>query len=153
MLALVILKGWTPSQEATVVDVMDGDSLVFMQDGERKKVRLYAIDAPEKDQAFGKESRAFTRSLVLNQPVTLKVRDEDRYHRLVSEVTLEDGRILNHELVRAGLAWWYERHAPDDRDLRRLQKQAQAEKKGLWADADPQPPWDYRNQHGTAHSR
>ena len=144
--ALVVLRGWAPARDATVVEVLDGDSLVFLQDGQRREVRLFAIDAPEKGQAYGSEARAFTRDLVLHRPVTLRIHDEDRYQRLVSDVVLADGRILNHELVREGLAWWYDRHAPDSRTLKRLERQARDAQRGLWSEASPLPPWEFRTQ-------
>ena len=62
-----------------------------MHAGEPQRVRLWGIDCPESHQAFGREVKAV-------------VRDTDRYGRTVGEVILPDGRSLNHELVRAGLA-------------------------------------------------
>jgi endonuclease YncB( thermonuclease family) len=61
-------------------------------------------------------------------------------------VLLPDGRSLNHELVGAGLAWWYRRYAPGDLDLERLESEAREAKRGLWADAEPVPPWEWRRQ-------
>lgn len=51
-------------------------------------------------------SPVVTSELAFGQTVTVKVRDTDRYRRLVAEVMLPEGRSLNHELVAAGLAWW-----------------------------------------------
>ena len=59
---------------------------------------------------------------------------------------LQDGRSLNRELVRAGLAWWYRQYAKKDADLARLEKEAREAKLGLWADADPVPPWAWRKE-------
>lgn len=50
------------------------------------------------------------------------------------------------ELVRAGLAWWYRHYAPRDRELERLEAQARAARRGLWADKDPVPPWEWRKE-------
>ncbi len=72
--------------------------------------------------------------------------DAHRYGQTVGEVILPDGRVLNHELVRAGLAWWYRRYAPDDAALERLEQKARAAKRGLWADAEPVPPWAWRRR-------
>jgi hypothetical protein len=49
--------------------------------------------------------------------VTVRPIDTDRYGRTVAEVVLPDGRSLNHELVRGGMAWWFRKYAPDDREL------------------------------------
>ncbi len=58
----------------------------------------------------------------------------DRYGRLVAEVMLPSQRILNHELLKAGLAWWHEKYAPDETPYRLLEKQARQDKVGLWAE-------------------
>ena len=41
-------------------------------------------------------------------------------HRLVCRIALPDGKDLSAELVRAGLAWWYRKYAPDDKELAAL---------------------------------
>jgi endonuclease YncB( thermonuclease family) len=66
---------------------------------------LHGIDTPEKTQPFGTGARQFAGELVFGQTVTVQVHDTDRYGRLVGEVMLPDGRSLNRELVKAGLAW------------------------------------------------
>jgi micrococcal nuclease len=78
--------------------------------------------------AFGKEV------------VTVKVRDKDRYGRTVADVILPDGKSLNHELVRAGYAWWFRKYAPHDRELEQLEKEAREAKRGLWSDPHAIPP-------------
>jgi endonuclease YncB( thermonuclease family) len=129
-----------------VVGVSDGDTIKVLRAGKQVKVRLSGIDCPEKRQAFGKRAKRFTSDLVFAKIVTIKVHDIDRYKRIVGEVILEDGTILNHELVRSGLAWWYQRYAPDDKKLERLEKTARKNKHGLWADPDPVPPWEFRKR-------
>ena len=62
----------------------------------------------------------------------------------MGEVLLPDGRNLNHELVRAGFAWWYRKYAPEDETLKQLEQEARAAKRGLWVDAKPIPPWQWR---------
>src|SRR5215813_13322778 len=79
--------------------------------GKVVKVRLYGIDTPEKAQAFGTQARQFTSDAAFQQTVTVVVQTTDRYGRLVGEVLLPDGRSLNQELVKAGMAWWYRPYA------------------------------------------
>jgi micrococcal nuclease len=59
-------------------------------------------------------------------------------------VILPDGRNLNRELVKAGLAWSYRQYARHDRELERLEAEARKAKRGLWADSNPIPPWEWR---------
>ena len=54
------------------------------------------------------------------------------------------GRSVNLELVEAGFAWWSEKYAPDDEQLAEAEKEARAEKRGLWAGPEPVPPWEWR---------
>jgi endonuclease YncB( thermonuclease family) len=72
-------------------------------------------------QAFGSTAKKFTGDLAFGKTVSVRVRDVDRYHRMVAEITLPDGRVLNHELVRAGLAWWYRKYARTHAELKRLE--------------------------------
>lgn len=60
-------------------------------------------------------------------------------------VVLPDGlTILNEELIKAGLAWWDERHAPTAKDYRSVEIAARAKRRGLWSDSEPVPPWEWR---------
>jgi micrococcal nuclease len=108
------------------------------------KVRLHGVDTPEKAQAFGTQARKLTGDLVFQRDVTVVVHTTDRYGRLVGEVLLPDGRSLNQELVKAGMAWWYRQYAPHDTTLAQLEAEARTAKRGLWADANPVPPWEWR---------
>ncbi|MGD0201912.1 MAG: thermonuclease family protein, partial [Bryobacteraceae bacterium] len=70
--------------------------------------------------------------------VTVRVRNVDRCRRLVGEINLPDGQNLDHELLRAGLAWGARRYAPGDRTLERLEREAKEAKRGLRGpDRDP----------------
>jgi len=127
-----------------VVGIADGDTISVLREGKAVKIRLYGVDAPEKAQAYGTQARKFTGDLVFQRTVTVVVHTTDRYGRLVGEVLLPDGRSLGHELVRAGLAWWYRSYAPKDTTLAQLEAEARTAKRGLWADAQPIPPWQWR---------
>lgn len=74
----------------------------------------------------------------------MRVRDIDRYQRTEAEIILPDGRNLNRELVRAGLAWWYQHYARRELILGDLEQEARAARRGLWADPQPVPPWEWR---------
>jgi endonuclease YncB( thermonuclease family) len=118
-----------------------------LREGKAVKVRLHGVDTPEKAQAFGTQAWKLTGDLAFQQVVTVVIRDTDRYGRVVSEVLLPDGRTLNQELVRAGMAWWYRQYAPNDTTLAQLEAEARTAKRGLWADAHPVPPWEWRQPH------
>jgi hypothetical protein len=103
-------------------------------------------DSPERAQPYGTRTRQFTGEFAHQQDVTVIVRDYDRYGRVVAEIILPDGRNLNHEIVRAGFAWWYRQYARGDGDLQRLEGEARDARRGLWADSSPVPPWEWRKE-------
>lgn len=129
-----------------VIGVADGDTITVLDGTSQIKIRLNGVDCPEKAQAFGTKAKQFTSSLVFGQTVTIRAKEKDRYGRTVGDVVLSDGRILNHELVRSGLAWWYQKYAPSDTVLRGLEAEARAAKVGLWADPNPVAPWEFRRR-------
>jgi len=135
----------------TVVKVHDGDTITVARGGVEEKVRLDGVDCPELSQHYGPRAREFTAGLCLDKPVTVKVFTKDRYERSVADVSLPDGRSLNQELVKNGLAWWYEQYAKGDKTLQQLQEEARGARRGLWAEKNPVAPWTYR--HGDADAR
>ncbi|HSL02523.1 MAG TPA: thermonuclease family protein, partial [Nitrospiraceae bacterium] len=68
------------------------------------------------------------------------------YKRILGDVILTDGMNLNQELVKQGWCWWYRKYALGDTVLERLEKQARGAKKGLWADPQLVPPWEWRKR-------
>jgi endonuclease YncB( thermonuclease family) len=131
---------------ARVVSITDGDTLVVLRDKQQVRIRLHGIDSPERAQPYGTRARQFTGELAHQQDVTVIVRDYDRYGRAVAEIILPDGRNLNHEIVRAGFAWWYRQYARGDETLEQLEREARGAGLGLWTDSAPVPPWEWRRR-------
>lgn len=125
-----------------VKKVCDGDTYDILLDGESSltRVRMAAIDAPEKGQDFSKKSRRYLDSLIWKQPVTLFVKQKDSFGRLLAFTYLQDGREMSHEMVKAGYAWHY-LHYDDDPAFDTLQMAAKNGRLGLWVDEYPIEPW------------
>jgi endonuclease YncB( thermonuclease family) len=142
---LLVLSTEIPSDDFSrrVVGVSVEDTINVMHDGRAEKIRLYGIDAPEKGQAFGNRAKQFVAAPAFGKEVEVEVKDRDRYGRTVADVILPDGRNLNHEIVKAGFAWWYRKYAPKDTELERLESKARQAKRGLWVDPHPVPPWEF----------
>jgi endonuclease YncB( thermonuclease family) len=134
-----------PSASVTgkVVVVKDGDTIVVLKDQEQITVRLEGIDCPESAQAFGAKAKQTASDLCFGGQVTLKTNGKDRYGRTLANVILPDGKSLNEQLVRSGYAWWYRKYSKD-KTLQRLEADARKNKRGLWSDAKPIAPWDWR---------
>jgi endonuclease YncB( thermonuclease family) len=128
-----------------VVYVVDGDTIIVLQDERQVRVRPASIDRPERGQAFGRQAKYATTALAVGKRVTVVVDGRDRNGRILGEVLLPDGVSLNRELVRTGWAWHYRQYSKDLR-LAELEAEAGTAGRGLWADAHPVAPWDYRKQ-------
>lgn len=132
---------------ARIFGVHDGDSLrVNTEGGRSMRVRLYGVDCPEIGQPYGIQARALTRQLAYGRLLTFESKGKDRYGRTIAKVYLLTRKMLAQELVKAGACWWYKRYAPKDEELKRLEGEAKREKRGLWAERNPIPPWKWRRQ-------
>lgn len=130
--------------EGRVVGIADGDTLTVLHQREQTKVRLAEIDAPEKAQPFGQRSRQSLADLCAHQPVRVQGKGRDRYGRTIGRVWCA-GVDANAEQVRRGMAWVYDRYATDQA-LYTLQTDARSAHRGLWVDAYPIPPWEWRHR-------
>lgn len=125
-----------------VVGVADGDSITVLRDREQVKVRLVDIDAPESVQPFGNRSKQALEALVKGQAVLVVERGKDRYQRTLGRIYRGDLDV-NAEQVREGMAWVYRQYARDA-TLYPIEAEAREQKRGLWRDPEPVPPWEWR---------
>lgn len=128
-----------------VVGVADGDTInVRCGQEPMARVRLAEIDAPESHQAYGTKAKQRLAELVFRQTISLQVVDRDRYGRLVGTIYLNQTNI-NALLVREGLAWCYTPYVRG-KWCKPLQDQARLERRNLWSDQMPIPPWEFRKK-------
>lgn len=126
-----------------VIGIADGDTLTVLHDRKPLKIRLGNIDAPEKKQAFGERSKQSLSDMCYRKDATYIIQNIDRYGRTVAVVRCA-GVEVNHAQVERGLAWVYAQYNKDG-SLPTIQAEAKAARRGLWTDAKPIPPWDYRH--------
>jgi micrococcal nuclease len=131
----------------SVARVIDGDTLV-VDDGSTSAgehtIRLMGVNTPETVkpdypvEAWGPEASSFTRDFVASGRVRLQFDRERvyRYGRLLAYVWVDD-RLLNEELVRAGLGHFepqYRYAEPMKRRFRAAQDEARSAQRGIWSD-------------------
>jgi len=145
-IALWLSAAGSQTLTGTVVVVHDGDTFTVQRGSSLYKVRLAEVDAPEMGQTFGQQARRFTEKMVLGRRVRVDVVMIDRYDRRVGTVIVEDGRVLNEELVHAGLAWYYRVSPVKNPRLQRLEQGAFQNRLGLWVEKEPIPPWEFRRE-------
>ena len=142
LLLVLAFPACTADHAARVVGIADGDTItVLTADKTQHRIRLWGIDAPETGQDFGSRAKQAASELAFGKQVTIRPRDTDRYGRTVAEVILPDGRSMNREMVRRGMAWWYRAFAPHDAELAGLEAEAREARIGLWSQPNPVPPW------------
>ncbi len=130
-----------------VVRVADGDSLVVRDRENNREVRLYGIDAPEWHQPYGREARNHMFSYRWEVVECEVMSAKDRYGRGIC-ILRHKGKCVNEELVRLGLAWVWPWSCKADMCSRwsAAQDEAMRNKRGLWKDSNPEPPWEYRRR-------
>jgi endonuclease YncB( thermonuclease family) len=132
-----------------VIGISDGDSLTLLVDGDQQlKVRLAGIDSPEKKQSFGNAAKKALSDKVFSQNIRLEVRGTDKYGRTLGIVRLGE-QDINEFMIEQGFAWHFKKYAkdqpPDEAALySEAENVARNNKKGLWVQDDPTPPWEYR---------
>lgn len=135
-----------------VVAILDGDTITVLHDRQQTRVRIAGIDAPEKKQAFGQRSKQSMSDCSFSKDVEVEWKKIDRYGRTVGRV-VADNVDCGLRQIDLGLAWHYKAYAKDqtreDREAyASAEDKARSERRGLWSDPDPMPPWEYR--HGGA---
>ena len=141
LVALGSIATASTTQDLGVIErVVDGDTVIVTGLG---SVRLIGVDTPETVhptkavEAFGHQSSAFLRRLVLNQNVRLEYDGErkDRYGRTLAYVYLTDGTFVNAEIVRQGYGHAYTQFPFKYlEEFRQFEREAREEKRGLWRD-------------------
>jgi endonuclease YncB( thermonuclease family) len=132
-----------------VIAIADGDTITLLDtDKHQHRIRLDGIDAPEKAQAFGDRSRQSLRALAHDHAAVAHCSKTDKYGRRVCRVLI-DGQDVGLEQVRRGMAWHFKRYENEQSLVDRsayaeAEAEARAERRGLWRDAEPQPPWAFR---------
>jgi endonuclease YncB( thermonuclease family) len=137
---------------AKVTHVTDGDTLWVQSGAGRKpvKIRIDGIDAPEICQAGGQAARAALASRLAGRTVAVSARRHDGYGRTVAAIDV-NGDVVAAWMVRQGHAWSY-RYGLDGGPYLALQQQAQAARRGLFADPAALAPRVFRKRHGSCHA-
>ena len=138
------------AEQFRVVAVSDGDTLTVepIEGGDRAKVRLHGIDAPELRQPYGESAKTFTLNMTLFKVIDVQPTPQgnDRYGRIVGIVEIPGTGILQELLLEAGLAWVYPAFCKDCGTWETIQERARGQRKGLWTEDNPIEPWEWRKR-------
>ncbi len=139
---LILFPSILSAGQFKVTRVYDGDTVKAEGHDIEIKVRLVGIDTPETGkkkrdpgQPYSQKAKKYLADLVLNKTVDIKGYGLDRYGRVLGVIHL-DGRNINLEMVRAGLAEVYRGKPPKGFDLTlylEAEKKARNAKRGMWS--------------------
>ena len=134
---------------ASVIRIIDGDTVEVMLGGNEEAIRVIGINTPETVdprrpvECFGKEASVKAQELLMGQSVLLESDDSqsnrDRYNRLLRFVFMPDGTDYGKYMIENGFAYEYTYDTPYryQAEYKSAQQKAQEEKRGLWSEEDP----------------
>lgn len=140
-------------QEAQVVKVVDGDTVTVSFSGKNETIRIIGINTPEtvdprkSVECFGQKASDEAKGQLNGKTVQLQSDstqgERDKYNRLLRFVWLDSGTLdFGAMMIQEGYAYEYTYSTPYiyQTKYKELQKEAEQNKKGLWADnACPAP--------------
>src|SRR5690606_5194080 len=128
-----------------IVRVSDGDTIVLLDSTNQQiRIRLHGIDCPENGQDFANVAKKYTSDLCFSKNVSVDVLDIDRYGRTIGVVWVDTINV-NLKLLLKGLAWHY-KHFDQSIEFAHAELSARENKRGLWAQPNAVPPWEYRRK-------
>ena len=132
---------------AYVVRIIDGDT-IHVRDitGEKHRIRLAMIDAPEREQPFGTEATKKLSELLRQGTARLKVKCIDKYNREVAFVYCE-GKDVSAEMLKEGMALHYHMNFDNCEIYDKFEAEAKRCRQGLWSQEKIEKPWDFRRKH------
>lgn len=133
----------------TVEKVFDGDTIEVTRINDRRRIRLCGIDAPEKDQPKGEESKNLLTKLLENQKIAINFVEQDRYDRWIGEIFIDSKEtkiFVNEIMVAQGMAWPYKKYwhnCPNQNAIAAAELRAN---NAIWKLPESIPPWEWRQQ-------
>lgn len=123
----------------------DGDTVKIKDNLREYKLRLTDIDAPERNQSYGKTARRALTQLCENANVQVYITGIDKYQRNLGKLICnnQDASIY---MLKNGHAWFNRRYSMDY-TLDVIEQESRAQELGLWKSRNPTPPWQWRQKH------
>jgi endonuclease YncB( thermonuclease family) len=141
----IILSSFYVTQiiEGKIIGIKDGDTYELLTADKKVVVlRLAHIDCPEKAQPYGKVAKQYASNLCFGKMAKATITSYDRNKRAIVEINCE-GKNVNLEMIRGGMAWHFKKYSKDIY-CANAELEARKYKRGLWQDANPIAPWDWR---------
>lgn len=126
------------------VSIIDGDTFDLLVKNEKIRIRLSAIDCPERGQPYYKNAKQYLAVQIFQKDVKVKLYNKDSFgKRWIGEVFLSDTISVNKLLIENGFAWHFIKYS-SDKELGKLQEYAMQRKVNIWSDSNAVAPWNFR---------
>jgi endonuclease YncB( thermonuclease family) len=147
LLTLLCFNASAATLFGRVVEVNDGDVITVFNLNRPVRVKLLAVDAPERDQTFGDVAKKHLSELVYDKSVLVEYSGIAPDGSLVGRVTLNNVDV-GAQMIRDGAAWFdasnQDRLSTSDREVyQQSESAARNEKRGLWQAENPIAPWEF----------
>ena len=123
----------------------DGDTVRIKDSASEYKLRITDIDAPERNQSYGKKSRRALMQFCAETNIHVVSMGYDKYQRKLGRLKCNE-QDASQFMVKNGHAWFNRRYSMDY-SLALLEDEARKDKRGLWQAAQQIPPWVWRKNH------
>lgn len=129
-----------------ITQFYDGDTVLIKDAFREYKLRLTDIDAPERNQIYGKTARRALMNLCQHADIQVIVTGTDKYQRSLGRLNC-NGQDASIYMLKNGHAWFNRRYSMDY-TLDLLEQESRANQQGLWKRKNPTPPWIWRQKKG-----
>ena len=152
-IALTLISSAASADTLTgrVVGIADGDTLTLLVGRQPYKIQIAAIDAPERYQAWGEQSKTHLSRLTLNRTAVANCSRLERWDHQACQVTV-NGVDIGLQQIKEGMAWWvrqdtHTQSAEDQSAYESAELMAKMRRMGLWGATNPVPPWEFRGRN------
>lgn len=150
-LALMTTVAGAATLSGRVINIADGDTLTLLVGRQHHTLKIAAIDAPERYQAWGDRSRTNLSRLAINQNAVADCSRLDRSGHRICKITVNTVDIGLHQ-IREGMAWLatqdiHTLSADDQSAYESAELMAKMRRLGLWGETNPVPPWEFRGRN------
>ncbi len=128
-----------------IIHFYDGDTVQIQEGFSEYKLRLTDIDAPERNQSYGKTARRALAKLCQNADIKVSLSGIDKYRRNLGKLSCNN-QDVSVFMISNGHAWFNRRYSMDF-TLDLAEQAARTNKIGLWRRKNPMPPWQWRQRH------
>lgn len=151
VLALMTTAASAATLSGRVVNIADGDTLTLLVGRQHHTIKIAAIDAPERYQKWGDQSRTHLSRLAFNQTAVAECSRLERSGYQTCKVTVNTVD-LGLQQISEGMAWWVRQDASiqpaeDQSAYESAELMAKMRRLGLWGETNPVPPWEFRRRN------